>query len=69
MCQKKIVEQVEANFLFLFFPENRAVCEMMWKKYGRTRQVTDNSTIRGRDDVFCLPANKCTYSYFPPHCC
>jgi hypothetical protein len=28
-----------------FFPENLAVYEVMWKKYGRGRQTTDDNII------------------------
>ena len=32
-----------------FFSENRVVYELMWKKYGRARQATDdNITLRMR---------------------
>jgi len=27
-----------------FLSENRAIYEIMWKKYGRTRQVADGGT-------------------------
>ena len=29
-----------------FFSENRAVYEIIWKKYGRARQATDDYIIR-----------------------
>jgi hypothetical protein len=29
----------------IFFFENRAVCEIMWKKYGRVRQATDDNIM------------------------
>jgi hypothetical protein len=35
-----------------FFSENRAVFEIMWEKYGRTRQATDDNIIR-RMRVVC----------------
>jgi hypothetical protein len=28
-----------------FYPENRAVCDIMWKKYDEARQTTDDSII------------------------
>jgi hypothetical protein len=28
-----------------FFPENRAVYEIMWEKYGTARQATDDNII------------------------
>jgi hypothetical protein len=31
---------------FLFF-ENRAVCEIMWKKYGIAEEATDNNKAHG----------------------
>jgi hypothetical protein len=27
------------------FPESRAVCDIMWKKYGRSKQAIDDSVI------------------------
>jgi hypothetical protein len=36
------------NTHFVFnnvYPENRAVCERMWEKYGRAGQGTDGSII------------------------
>jgi len=36
------------NFIF---PENRTVCDIIWKKYGTRRQDTDdNTTTQG----FCM---------------
>ena len=32
----------------IFPPENRAVYEKMWKKYGRTGQATDDNTAHAR---------------------
>jgi len=33
-------------FVIIFPPENRAVYEMMWKKYGKARQATDDNILR-----------------------
>ena len=40
--QTKAVENIETYLMFtdLFFPENRAVYEIMWKKYCRVGQMT-----------------------------
>ena len=49
-------EDRNTHFMFKnFFPENRAVCEKMWKKCGRARQVTDDNILRMR--VACLMSN------------
>jgi len=39
---QKVVEIIRTHILcsVIFFSENRAVYEVMWKKYGRARQVT-----------------------------
>jgi len=34
------------------FPESRRVYEIMWKKYGRAGQATDDSIIRCVKDAF-----------------
>jgi len=47
-CNNKYLRQFEQrikkqNFCFqLFFSENRAVCVIMWEKYGTAREVTDD---------------------------
>jgi hypothetical protein len=46
--QIKVAEKIKTHSLYLITPtpENRAVYELMWEKYGRARQVTDNNIIR-----------------------
>jgi len=39
----KFVEKITAHF---FFPENHAVYVIVWKKYGRARQITSDDLIR-----------------------
>jgi len=40
----KLSEKVETYFIFNnLFSENRAMYEIMWKNYGRGRQVTDEN--------------------------
>jgi hypothetical protein len=50
MLQSKIFFAENQNIFYfrqlLSFVKIRAVCEIIWKKCGRTRQVTDNNTIR-----------------------
>ena len=48
MLQTKIVEKIKAHITYLvaFFPENLAVYEDNVKKYGRTRQATDDNITR-----------------------
>jgi hypothetical protein len=44
---KICIENQNTHFMFInFLSENRAIYEIMWKKYGRTRQVTDGGTAR-----------------------
>jgi hypothetical protein len=44
MFKTKAVYKIKTHFMLNnFFPENRTVYEM-WKKNGRTRQATDDST-------------------------
>jgi hypothetical protein len=43
MLQTKFVEKIKTHFMFSsFFPENRACCELMWKKNGRAGEATDD---------------------------
>jgi hypothetical protein len=50
MLQTKVVEKIKTHFVFnKFSPENRAVCEIMWKNMvqrGRP-QMTDNMAHAG----------------------
>jgi len=55
MFQTKVVEKIKTHILdsIILFFANRAVCEIMWKKYvepGR-RQMT----IWCRKNAFCVP--------------
>jgi len=44
MFQTEVVEIIKKLFFsFFFFLENRAVYEIMWKKYYRVCQVTDDN--------------------------
>jgi len=42
MFQAKVVEKIKTHILcsLTFFPENRAVYDIMWTKYGRARKAT-----------------------------
>jgi hypothetical protein len=47
MFQTKVIEKIKTHILCsIIFPENSAVYEIMWKKYGRARQATDDNIIR-----------------------
>jgi hypothetical protein len=47
MFQTKVVEKMKTHFMFNnFFPENRAVCEIMWKQYGVAGEATPNNIIQ-----------------------
>jgi hypothetical protein len=55
VSEKRCRENKSSHFMFsilLFFSENRAVCEIIWEKYCRTRQATDDSII-GRMRFAC----------------
>ena len=44
MFQTKVVEKIKTHILFSIpFSENRAVYEIMWEKYCRTGQATDDN--------------------------
>ena len=45
MFQTKVVEKIKTHILcsVIFFSENRAVYEIMWKKYCRAVQATDDN--------------------------
>jgi hypothetical protein len=44
MFQTKVVEKIKTHILCLFFVfGNRAVYEIMWKKYCRAGQATDDN--------------------------
>ena len=47
MFQTKVVEKIKTHILcsVTFFFENRAVCEIMWKKYCRVGQFTGDNII------------------------
>jgi len=48
MFRTKVVEQIKTHILrsVIFSPENRAICEIMWKNYCRAWQVTDGNKIQ-----------------------
>jgi hypothetical protein len=49
----KIVQKIKIQILCsTTFSENRAVCEIMWKNYGTTRQATDDNITR-RMGIVC----------------
>jgi hypothetical protein len=45
MFQAKIVDEIKTHILYsiTFFFENHSVYEIMWKKYSRAGQATDDS--------------------------
>jgi hypothetical protein len=44
MFQTKVVEKLDIHILYsVTFFNNRAVCEIMWKKYGISVQATDDN--------------------------
>jgi len=48
MFQTKVVQKIETHSMFIDFSfsfESRAVYEIIWGKYRRGRQATDDNTI------------------------
>ena len=46
MFQTEVLEKIKTHILCsvtFLFSENRAVCEIMWKKYCRAGQATDDN--------------------------
>ena len=43
ILDKKCREIQNTHFSNIFSPENLAFYEIMWKKYGRARQATDDN--------------------------
>ena len=42
----KVVQKIKTRILCSkTFPENRAIYEIMWEKYGRARQATDDNVV------------------------
>jgi hypothetical protein len=43
----RILEKIRTQFYAqkVFHPENCAVCEILWKKFDRTGQATDDNMI------------------------
>ena len=57
MFQTKVVEKIKTRILYsvnLFYPENRTVYEIMWKKYCTAVQATDDNIKRRRKDGVCV---------------
>jgi len=52
------------NTHFVFFPKNRAVYEIMWKKQGRDRQATDNNITRRMRFAFWMIKATDTHSEY-----
>ena len=58
MFQAKVVEKIKTHVLRLITsppPENLAVYEVKWKKYGRDRRATDDNLIGRIKDALCMP--------------
>jgi hypothetical protein len=59
MFRTNVLEKIQTHVLCsITFFESRAVYEIMWKKYGRARQATDDSIIGGIRFTCCI--NKAT---------
>jgi hypothetical protein len=52
----KFVEKIKTHILYpITFPVNRAVYDIMWKKYGTARQATDDNNTA---HALCMLDNK-----------
>jgi hypothetical protein len=55
MFKRKFEEKIKNIFYIQYISsENLAVYEIMWKKYGRGGQATDDIMLH-RKDVLCVP--------------
>jgi hypothetical protein len=45
MFQEKVVEKIKPHFVLNNFFFNRAVYEIMWEKYCRAGQATDDNMV------------------------
>ena len=58
MFQTKVVEKIKTHILYsIFFYENDAVREILWKKYGTARQATDYNVMQHGKGVMCMADN------------
>jgi len=59
MFQAKVVEQIKIHFIrnCFFFPENRAVYDILFEKYDTTLKTTHGNMMLRRKHVLCMRAN------------
>jgi hypothetical protein len=58
MFKTKVAEKIKPHILCsIIFSEIRAVCDIMWKKYGTAGQATDDNIIRRRNNAICMQNN------------
>ena len=68
MFQTTIVEQIKTHFIFNnFIPKNRAVCEIMSKKYGGAKGTTYDVTIWRMHVTCCISKVTCTHAHAHAH--
>ena len=65
----RFLEKIKTHILcsITFFPENRAACERMWKKYGIAKQATDDNIIQRMRFACWITARK-KYRIFNTYC-
>jgi hypothetical protein len=69
VSQTKVAEEIKTHISWwFFFPENQAVYEIMWKKYGKVRQATDENIIRHMPVDSWIKKAKNTHSKYDSYC-
>jgi hypothetical protein len=69
MFQTKVVGKIKTRILYLvvfFFPENCAVYEVIWRKYGGTRETADKK-YGGALHVGLVRLHALKHTYAPLH--
>ena len=60
-----VVEKIKTHFMFNhFFPENSVVYEIIWIKYGRDRQATDDNIMQRICFACCIIMATDTHSEY-----
>jgi len=65
MFQTKAAGEIKTHIsVAQYFPENRAVYEVIWNKYGRAGQATDRNKIPRMRTACWIPKDKVTHSEY-----
>jgi hypothetical protein len=54
---KSCRENHSTYFTLIIFSEKGVICKVMWKKYGRARQATDDNILQSRKYAICTLEN------------